>query len=124
VTDLDDVAVVALLAFDGALLGAFGLAFTPLYTGGVPVPVGALLTILILPWLVIRAGEVDPRPALAGAPIIAWLAVIFVLGLTGPGGDALLPTTWQSLLLFAGGLAAGLLALRHVLNTEFERLDP
>lgn len=118
--DLDDVAVLGLLAFDGALLGAFGLAFTPLHTGGVPVPMGALLTILILPWLVSRAGEIDPRPALAGAPIIAWLVVIFVLGLTGPGGDALLPTTWQSLLLFGGGLAAGLLALRRVLNIELE----
>jgi len=120
-TDLDDGAVLALLAFDGALLGAFGLAFAPLYAGAVPVPMGALLSILILPWLVTRAGEIDPRPALAGAPLIAWLLVVLVLGLTGPGGDALLPATWQSVLLFVGGLAAGLLALRRVLNSGYER---
>lgn len=119
--DVDDAAVLALLGFDGALIGAFGLAFTPLYTGWVPVPMGALLTILILPWLVTRAGEIDPRPGLAGLPLIAWLLTIGVLGFAGPGGDVLLPTTWQSLLLFVGGLGAGLLALRRVLDTHYER---
>ncbi len=119
-TDLDDAAVLGLLTFDGALLGAFGLGFTPLYSGGVPVPAGALLTILILPWLVTRAAEIDPRPGLAGSPLIAWVAVIIVLGFTGPGGGILLPATWQSSLLVVGGLAAGLLALYRALNSGFE----
>lgn len=111
-------AVLGLLTLDGALLGAFGLAFTPLYSGGVPVPMGALFSILVLPWLVSRAGEIDPRPVPAAAPIAAWLVTVSVLGLTGPGGDVMLPETWQSLLLFAGGLGAGLWALRGVLITE------
>jgi hypothetical protein len=69
----------------------------------------------VLPWLVLRAGELDPRPGVAGAPVLAWLLVVGVLGLGGPGGDVLLPATWQSMVLVFGGLFAGLLALRKVL---------
>ncbi len=120
-TDGDGLVLIVLLAFDGLLLGAFGLAFTPLFVGAVPVPMGAVLSILILPWLVLRTGELDPRPRVASAPLVAWFVVIIVLGLTGPGGDVLLPTQpgtiWTSLLLVFGGLAAGLWALRRVLLT-------
>jgi hypothetical protein len=105
----------ALLVFDGLLLGAIGLVLTPMYAGSVPAPVGAVLSIAVLPWLVLRAGELDPRPGVAGAPVIAWLLAVGVLGIGGPGGDVLLPATWQSLLLVFGGLFAGLLALRRVL---------
>lgn len=112
----DGVTALILLVVDGGLLGAFGLAFTPLYWGSVPVPVGALVSILVLPWLVRRAGEIDPGPSMAGAPLWAWLIVVLVLGLAGPGGDTMLPATWQSLVLVAGGLVAGLWALRHVLD--------
>ena len=107
--------LLALLAFDGLLLGAIGLVLTPMYVGGVPAPVGAALSIVTLPWLVLRAGERDPRPSVAGAPLLAWLLAVGGLGLGGPGGDVLLPATWQSLLLVFGGLFAGLLALRRVL---------
>jgi hypothetical protein len=104
--------VLALLVVDGVLTGAVGLAFTPLYLGAVPAPFGVLLTVLVLPWLVLRAGEIDRR--FAGAPVFAWFATIAVLGLFGPGGDALLTTSWQSLLLVVGGVGAGLWALRRV----------
>lgn len=109
-------AVLGLLIFDGVLLGAFGLVFTPLHAAGVPVPLGAILSIMVLPWLVHRAGEVDPRPAVASAPLAAWLLTVVVLGLTGPGGDVMLPITWQSLLLVVGGVVVGLVALRSVLE--------
>jgi hypothetical protein len=108
----------ALLVVDGLLLGAIGLALTPMYAGTVPTPVGALLSIAVLPWLVLRAGELDGRPAVAGAPLVAWVLAVGVLGVGGPGGDVLLPATWQSALLVFGGLFAGLLALRRVLMGE------
>ena len=122
----DTLAIVGLLTFDGLLLGAFGLAFTPLFIGAVPVPIGALLSILILPWLVLRAGEIDPRPAVAAAPLIAWFLAVVVLGFAGPGGDVLLPTQpgtfWTSFLLVFGGLGAGLVALRRVLTSGGTRV--
>jgi hypothetical protein len=116
--------LLALLVLDGLLLGAIGLVLTPMYAGPVPAPVGAVLSIVVLPWLVGRAGELDPRSAVAGAPLLAWLLAVGVLGLGGPGGDVLLPATWQSALLVFGGLFAGLLALRKVLiggSTRSER---
>lgn len=120
---VSDGALLGLLVVDGALLGAFGLAFTPLHSNGVPVPMGALLSMLILPWLVRRAGEVDRRPALAAAPLTAWALAVVVLGLLGPGGDVLLPVTWQSLLLLGGGLGIGLWTLRAVLDAPDRRTD-
>jgi hypothetical protein len=105
-----------LLVVDGLLLGGIGLVLTPMYAGSVPAPLGAALSIVVLPWLVLHAGELDPRPGVAGAPLLAWLLAVGVLGVSGPGGDVILPATWQSLLLVFGGLFAGLLALRRVLN--------
>lgn len=108
----------ALLTFDGALLGAFGVAFAQVHSGGVPIPMGAVFSVLILPWLVLRAGEIDPRPGAAAAPVTAWFLAVAVLALAGPGGDVMLPVNWQSGLLVLGGLGAGLLALRIVLSTD------
>ena len=115
ITGVRSPGLLGLLVVDGLLLGAIGLVLTPMYAGPVPAPVGALLSIAVLPWLVLRVGELDPRPGLAGAPVLAWLLAVGGLGLGGPGGDVLLPATWQSLLLVFGGLFAGLLALRKVL---------
>jgi hypothetical protein len=116
-------ALLVLLVVDGLLLGAFGLMFTPLYTSGIPVPMGIVLSVLVLPWLVRQAGEIDARPAVAGAPLIAWVAAVGVLGLFGPGGDAMLLANWQSLLLPVGGIGAGLWGLRAVMEREYRGRD-
>ena len=118
----EDRGVLALLIVDGVLIGLVGLAFTPLYLGGVPAPLGVLLSVLVLPWLVLRAGEIDRR--FAGAPVFAWFATIAVLGLFGPGGDALLTGSWQSLLLVVGGIGAGLWALQRVRDRPADRPPP
>ena len=116
-----DGALLVLLVVDGLLLGAFGLMFTPLYTNGIPVPMGIVLSVLLLPWLVRRAGEIDARPAVAGAPLTAWVVAVGVLGLLGPGGDAMLAGNWQSLALLVGGIGAGLWGLRAVMEREYRR---
>ncbi|HVH21060.1 MAG TPA: hypothetical protein VNA11_01250 [Pseudonocardia sp.] len=108
---IPDGGLIALLVLDGILLGAAGLAFTPLYFGPVPAPLGALASIVLLPFLVGRAAELDPR--FAATPLIAWAITVGLLGVAGPGGDVLLPVTWQSLLLMFGGLGAGLWRLRR-----------
>ena len=113
-TRIGDVAVLALLTVNGALLGAFSLAFTPMYVAGFPAPMGILFAVSILPWLVTRAGEIDARPAVAAAPLAAWFLAVVVLGLGGPGGDVMLPVLWQSGVLLLGGIVAGLWALREV----------
>lgn len=115
------VLALVLLAADGVLLGAFGVAFTPMFTGGVPVPMGVLFTLLILPWLVLRAGELDARPGVAAAPLVAWFVTVAVLAVVAPGGDVMLPLWWQSGVLVVGGCAAGLWALRQVVEGEFDR---
>jgi hypothetical protein len=46
-----------------------------------------------------------------------------VLGLAGPGGDVMLPETWQSLLLLVAALLAGLLTLRRVLDESYAAAD-
>ena len=116
-----DSALLVLLVVDGLLLGAFGLMFTPLYTNGIPVPMGIVLSVLVLPWLVRHAGEIDGRPAVAGAPLTAWVVAVGVLGLLGPGGDAMLAANWQSLVLLVSGLGTGLWALRGVMEREYQR---
>ncbi|TWF76385.1 hypothetical protein FHX44_112275 [Pseudonocardia hierapolitana] len=118
-----DSALLVLLVADGLLLGAFGLMFTPLYTNGIPVPMGIVLSVLVLPWLVRQAGEIDARPAVAGAPLIAWVVAVGVLGLFGPGGDMMLLADWQSLLLAVGGIGAGLWGLQKVLQREYGGSD-
>ena len=114
-----DPVLLVLLVLNGLLLGAFGLMFTQLYANGIPVPMGAVLSILVLPWLVRQAGEINARPAVAGAPLTAWVLAVAVLGLFGPGGDAMLLTNWQSLLLLVGGIGAGLWSLRAVMEQYY-----
>lgn len=107
-----------LLTLNGALLGAFGVGFTPIFVGGVPVPMGVLFTVLILPWLVLRAGELDGRPGVAALPVVAWFLVVAVLAVVSPGGDVMVPLWWQSGALLVGGVATGLWALRQVVVEE------
>ena len=116
---VSDGALFVLLVVDGLLLGAFGLMFTPLYTNGIPVPMGIVLSVMVLPWLVRHAGEIDGRPAVAGAPLTAWVVAVGVLGLLGPGGDAMLAANWQSLVLLVGGIGSGLWALRAVIERGY-----
>lgn len=111
-------ALIVFLGVVGAAVGVFALLFTPLYAGAIPVPLGIVVSLLTLPWLVRAAGDLDPRPWAAGSPVLGWAVAVFGMGLFGPGGDQMLPPTWQSLLLVVVGIGAGLWALRSVIMEE------
>ena len=106
-----------LLLMLSVLLVAFQLMFQMLYIGPVPVPVGTVIAVVSLPWLVhTTVTEISPTTAGAAAPVLVWFVSVLVLGMFGPGGDVLLPGTWQSLLLLVAGAAAGLIAFRRAVE--------
>jgi hypothetical protein len=107
----------ALLVVISVLLAAFELMFQMLYIGPVPVPVGTVVVLVSLPWLVhTTVTEISPTAAAAAAPVLLWFGSVLVLGMFGPGGDLLLPATWQSLLLLVAGAAAGVVAFRRAVE--------
>ena len=98
------------------LLVAFELMFQMLYIGPVPVPLGTVIVVVSLPWLIhTTATEILPTPAGAAAPLVVWFAAVLVLGFFGPGGDLLLPVNWESLLLLAGAVT-GVVSFRRALD--------
>jgi formate hydrogenlyase subunit 3/multisubunit Na+/H+ antiporter MnhD subunit len=100
--------VLVVLVLDAVLLALLELLYLPLRLppsyGGLPLPVTALLAGLTTPMLVSAAAQLVPRLSVAAAPLAAWLATVLVLGLTGPGGDALLQADFRSLLLMAAAV--------------------
>jgi hypothetical protein len=106
----------ALLTLAGAGLAALELLLQPLYVGAVPVPIGTVVTLLSLPWLIRFVADVSSAAVAIASPLVVWVAVVGVLGFTGPGGDVLLPSTWQSLLLLVAGLLSGLVTTRRALE--------
>ncbi|WP_312858157.1 hypothetical protein [Pseudonocardia pini] len=115
---------IGLLSVAGAGLAALELLLQPLYIGSVPVPVGAVLALLTLPWLIRAVTDVSTATAAVASPLVVWVVVVGVLGFAGPGGDVLLPTTWQSLLLLVAGLLSGLVVTRRVLEEGAAERSP
>jgi hypothetical protein len=111
--------LVAVLAASAALAVA-ELLYQTTYVGTVPAPLGTLLILGTMPAMIRGAATVAATPLVAGSPLMIWLVVVGVLGLAGPGGDVMLPETWQSLLLLVAALLAGLLTLRRVLDESYD----
>ncbi|AIJ25908.1 hypothetical protein [Amycolatopsis methanolica] len=103
--------LLVLLVLDAALLAVLELFFLPLYVGGtIPFPVMVLVAALTTPLLVRLAGRLVARRA-AFAPLVAWVLVIVIVGLFGPGGDLVLLRDWRALLLIAGGALPAAMSL-------------
>ena len=113
--------LLVILIVDAALLAVLELFFLPLYVGGtIPFPVTVLVAALTTPLLVRLAGLlVAPRAAIA--PLVAWILVIVIIGLFGPGGDLVLLQDWRALLLIAGGALPAAMSLGGVLAVSPKR---
>ncbi|WP_378055162.1 hypothetical protein [Actinophytocola glycyrrhizae] len=118
--------VLAVLVVDAALLALLELLFLPLRfdgyllpyaLGGMHVPLSAVVAALTTPWLVSVAGRLSQGLLVAAAPLIAWLLVVAVFGMFGPGGDLVLTADWRAMLLFACGALPSAIALGRVLAT-------
>jgi hypothetical protein len=116
----------AVLVVDAAVLAVVELLFLPLrfdgyvlpnLLGGFPVPASALVAALTTPWLVSVAGRLSPKLLVAAAPLLAWILVVAIFGMFGPGGDLVLISDWRSLLLFACGALPSAIVLGRVLAT-------
>jgi hypothetical protein len=105
--------LVVLAAALSALIEAF---LVPLYAGTVVVPVAVVLALagnLALPRL---ARALVPRTAATVAPVLAWLAVMFVFLAGRPEGDVAFPGSpagaeWVFYGTLFGGVLAGIAAV-------------
>ncbi|WP_016697353.1 hypothetical protein [Actinoalloteichus spitiensis] len=95
--------LLAMLVLDAVVLALLALFFLPLRVGVVPVPVTAVLAGATNVLLVLAAGRISGRMRVAGAPLLAWVVVVIVFGVAGPGGDVVLMGDWRGLLLLALG---------------------
>jgi hypothetical protein len=110
------------LLVDAVVLAILELFFLPLRLGVIEFPVTALLAAVTMPWLVARAADVSRRAMVAGAPLWVWLLAVAVIGVAGPGGDAVLLADWRSVLLLAAGvLPAGVVLGRVAARAGADR---
>jgi Na+/melibiose symporter-like transporter len=98
------------------LLATLELMFQFAYIGPVPLPIGTLVIVLTMPWLVRTTVEAWPTtPGAALVPVV-WFVVTVVFGLFGPGGDTLLVPAWQTLVLLVAGVLTGLFCFRRAVD--------
>lgn len=107
------------LAVQAFVLAVLELFFLPLRLDGTllpriadyPFPIAVIVAIITTPLLVLGAAAHATRPLTAATPLLVWLGTMLVLGLFGPGGDAMLLNDWRTLLLFAGGMLPSAVAV-------------
>ncbi|CAL9633574.1 hypothetical protein SUDANB95_06121 [Actinosynnema sp. ALI-1.44] len=110
---------IAAFVVQAFVLAVLELFFLPLRLDGTllpkvadyPFPVAVVVAIVTTPLLVMGAASYARRPLAAAAPLLVWLATLLVLGVFGPGGDAMLVNDWRTLLLFAGGMLPSAVAV-------------
>lgn len=98
-----DRVVLGFLVLDAVLLAVLELLYLPLWIGAVQFPITAAVAAVTTPLLVAEAARLSRSRLAAAAPLLAWLATTFVLGVLGPGGDVVLIGDWRALLLIGGG---------------------
>lgn len=113
------------LIVDAVILAVLEVFFLPLRFDGLilpdlgswPFPITALLAAVSTPWLVGRAASVSDRLSVAGAPLVAWLVTVVVLGFVGPENYTLLQD-WRTILLLACAALPSAIVLGNVLGVR------
>ena len=104
-----DRVLLGFLILDGFIVGLLSVGFVYLRLGETPVPVAAIAAGLLNCLLLWLAAKYTDGPLRYG-PLVAWLIVLAVAGMGGPGGDVMLAlqgsTTLATLLLVIIGLGA------------------
>lgn len=86
----------------------------PAYLRPIPFNLSALLLLLANFVVVLLASAISARPLHVALPMVAWVMVVLVFWLGGPGGDVVIPANSpRGLLLLAMGVVpAGYALLR------------
>lgn len=96
--------MLTLLVIDGAAVGVLSVFFLPLWIGGVPLPVSALIAGFVNLLLVRTAAQHCDRTLWISAPLLAWGVAVAVLALGSMGGNAAVPADWRGALLVLVGV--------------------
>jgi hypothetical protein len=107
-------AALASLVVAGAVLAVMAVFDVPAYLRPIPFNLSALLLLLANFVVVLLASAISARPLHVALPMVAWVMVVLVFWLGGPGGDVVIPANSpRGLLLLAMGVVpAGYALLR------------
>lgn len=97
-------------ALGGAVCAVGASMYLYLYAGAVPLPLSAVLFGALLAWISVAARRLGGEPFHGALPVIAFLLVIAVFLLGGPGGDIVLYLDWRLLVLLVCGIGLPVLA--------------
>lgn len=103
--------ILVVLTVDALVTLVLEVLYLPTYLGSVAFPLSALIAGAVNIGLVYVASTVSDRTGLQLLPLIVWTLGFLVCATTGPGGDVLLGSTWQTLLLLLCGLVAPMVFL-------------
>ncbi|MFW0792038.1 facilitated glucose transporter [Gordonia sp. CPCC 205333] len=113
-----DAALLVFLIADGFIVGVLSVSLTYLRVGDTAVPIGIAIAVVGNSMLVWLASRFTDSP-LRWGPLLAWVVVLLVSGVTGPGGDVLLITNWRAMALLVGGVVGpAFLGWRGLLNAN------
>lgn len=115
------VVLLLLLCVEAAVLAVLEAFFLPLRLDGsllprigdLPFPITIVVAVVTTPVLVMWAATLSERVTAAAAPLMVWFFTIFTLGFLEPGRNApgFLLGDWRTLLLIAGGMLPGAVAV-------------
>ncbi|MFD5830545.1 hypothetical protein [Lentzea sp. NPDC060358] len=120
------VLLLLLLCVEAAVLAVLETMFLPLRFDGTllpelgdfPFPIMIAVAALTTPLLVSWAASLSERVLTAASPLIVWFGTLMVFGYLEPGSTretVVLLQDWRGLLMFAGGMLTGAVAVGAVM---------